>query len=81
MDRQTLKATLTKQHGFVDRDTLAALAADPDTRLSLILVRCGGCRFLAPAQDVAHLIRIIQNEKSEYVRDVSLPTDSELLAR
>lgn len=81
MVHPTVIDKLRTRMGFLDRDDLAMLASDPDTRLTLVLVRCGGCRFLAPAQDVAHLMRIIDNEKTDYVRDVSLPADSELLAK
>jgi len=53
-----------------DVDTLAA---HPEGRLTLVLVRCGGCRFLAPAQDVVTLVAIIDRDGTEYVRDLSLP--------
>ena len=42
-------------------------------RFTPLLVRCGGCRFTASAQDVEHLVAIITAEGSDYVRDVSLP--------
>jgi hypothetical protein len=41
-----------------------------------VLVRCGGCRFLCGAQDVAHLIAIITADARDYVRDVSLPAEA-----
>ena len=53
-----------------DVDTLAA---HPKGRLTLVLVRCGGCRFLTPAQDVVTLVAIIGRDGTEYVRDLSLP--------
>ena len=43
------------------------------SRLEPLLVRCDGCRFTAPAQDVAHLIEIIERDGADYVRDVSFP--------
>ena len=58
--------------GFLRDTEVAALAADPVTRLQQVLVRCGGCRFTCAAQDVAHLIAIIERDKTDYVRDVSL---------
>lgn len=69
----TLRRITTETHGFLRADDLRTLAADPDTRLTPVLVRCGGCRFTCPAQDAAHLIDIITRERSDYVRDVSLP--------
>jgi len=63
----------TRYYGFLHADILAAVAADPATRFTLLLVRCGGGRFLAPAQDVPHFMAIIGHEESDYVRDVSLP--------
>ncbi len=60
------------QGGFLREPEVAMLAADPSTRLQPLLVRCGGCRFTAPAQDVLHLIRLVEATGEEYVRDVSL---------
>lgn len=62
--------------GFLDDTEIAVLAADPTHRLTLVLVRCGRSRFVAPAQDVAHLISIIaaDPEHRDYVRDCSLWT-------
>jgi hypothetical protein len=59
--------------GFVLDTDVALIAADPATRLQLLLVRCGGGRFLAPAQDVAHFIDIIEENGRDHVRDVSIP--------
>ena len=59
--------------GFLTSAAVDGIAADPATRLVPLLVRCGGCRFTAPAQDVAHLVAIITHEGTDYVRDVSLP--------
>lgn len=58
--------------GFLSETDVAALAGDPVSRLWPVLVRCGGCRFTAPAQDIKHLIEIVTREKSDYVRDVAL---------
>jgi len=70
---QVLEFVRRERSGFLVDADVAAIAADPATRLELLLVRCGGCRFLAPADQVAHLLRIIVREGSDYVRDVSLP--------
>ena len=40
-------------------------------RLCPVVVRCGGCRFVAGAQDVPHLIACIK-AGGDYVRDVSI---------
>jgi hypothetical protein len=48
------------------------VAAD---RLQLCLVRCNACRFTTYAQDVAHLVAIIEASQKDYVRDVSLMLD------
>lgn len=66
-------AAARTQHGFLTAEQVRAVAADPNTRLHGLLVRCGGCRFTAPAQDIAHLIAIIEASGQDYVRDVSLP--------
>lgn len=73
--------------GFLTPAEVEGIAADRRTRLTLLLVRCGKCRFLAPAQDVAHLIALVESghytgrdegegqrpeEITDYVRDVSL---------
>lgn len=63
--------------GFLSEEDVAAIAMDETTRLTLLLVRCGGGRFLAPAQDVAHFITAIEASGRDYVRDVSIPAGSE----
>lgn len=40
-------------------------------RLCLLVARCGGCRFMCPAQDLAFLIKAIE-KAGDYVRDVSV---------
>jgi hypothetical protein len=62
-----------EQYGFLDPDQVRWLAEDHKYRLTMLLVRCGACRFTAPAQDVQHLIDIITDDGRDYVRDVSLP--------
>jgi hypothetical protein len=58
--------------GFLTEADVAQLASAASSRLWPVLVRCGGCRFTAPVQDIKHLIGIITREKSDYVRDVAL---------
>ena len=63
--------------GFLSAEEVQALASDSIDRLTMLLVRCAGCRFMAPAQDVAHLIRLVEsgtdNGTTDHVRDVSFP--------
>lgn len=40
-------------------------------RLTPVLVRCGGGRFTAPAQDVNHFLEMVR-KSDDYVRDISL---------
>lgn len=42
-------------------------------RLTRLLVRCGNGRFVAPAQDVAHFVKIINESGADHVRDISIP--------
>ena len=70
----TIEAVLQQvvhNHGFLSPADVRSVAESD--RLRLLLVRCGNCRFLCPAQDVDHILAIIQKEGSDYVRDVSLP--------
>ena len=69
-------AELYHRHGcgcLTTADMPELIAVD---RLRLCLVRCGGGRFIAPAQDVPHFVDIITREDSDYVRDVSLSVDA-----
>ena len=59
-------------YGFLTRGELAVLAADRSYRLQLVLGRCGGCRFICPAQDAGHLFEIIGRDGRDYVRDVAV---------
>jgi hypothetical protein len=70
-DLNEILAAAAKRHGFVTLPEVAVIAeAD---RLRLLLIRCGGCRFLCSAQYVTHLIACIE-AGGDYVRDISLPT-------
>lgn len=57
---------------FLREPDVATIAADPQTRLTPLLVRCERCRFTAPAQDVAHIIASLKRA-GDAVRDVSIP--------
>lgn len=71
--RLVLERVQRERYGFLLDHEIEMVAADPRTRLQLLLVRCGCGRFLAPAQDVAHYISIIERDGVDYVRDVSIP--------
>ena len=74
--RMALLRARRQQYGFLNEQDVAAVARDESTRLTLLLVRCGAGRFLAPAQDVAHFIEAIEKGGLDYVRDVSIPADT-----
>ncbi len=87
--RDTMRIAREHACGFLTEAQVAAIAADPETSLTLLLVRCGGGRFLAPADQVQHFIDIIEQhaeyvsyrtdrttKMSDYVRDVSLPAQN-----
>ena len=80
--RDIMAQATRERFGFLTSNELAEIAADDETRLAGLLVRCGCGRFLAPAQDVEHFIEIIRRHAeleeepgrgSDYVRDVSVP--------
>ena len=83
-DPEVLKANVLRERcGFLSSAEVAQLAAHPSSRLWPLLVRCGGCRFVAAAQDVRHLIALVESGRDgdgcagdgsgDYVRDVSFP--------
>lgn len=62
-----------KQTGyFITDDGLKELIEI--NRLAPLLVRCGGCRFVAGAQYIEFLIKAVEG-MGDYVRDVSVPLD------
>ncbi len=69
---RTLTAVTSSPYKWISEDQVSLLAGDPDTRLTPILIRCGACRFTAPAQNVAHVIAALE-AAGDYVRDASLP--------
>ncbi len=77
--QQLIDYSRANKGGFLNEKDLQTIAADPATRLSQVIVRCGGGRFQCAAQDVQHFVRIIEEHASrpdavgDYVRDVSLP--------
>lgn len=63
-----IKAEAAKEGGFLSPQLLADLIQT--ARLYPVLVRCGGCRFVTPCQNVAHLTHCVE-AGGDYVRDVS----------
>lgn len=76
----TLFHAIRLQHGFLTDEQVASLAGRHSTRLTQVLVRCGGSRFTCSAQDAARLIAAVE-ASGDYVRDVSLPAGSPLWHR
>lgn len=65
------KHLLATNFGFIaSPDDLKKLIEE--SPLQPVLVRCGGGRFVCPAQCVDHFVKIINQEKSDYVRDISV---------
>lgn len=58
-------------HGFLTLNDVRVI--EKENRMMMLLVRCGNCRFLAPAQNIKWLIDIIERDGKEYVRDISIP--------
>ena len=58
------------EHGFYEGSEVKDLAKR--ARLTLVLVRCGGGRFLCPAQDAEHFTACVA-AGGDYVRDYSRP--------
>jgi hypothetical protein len=67
---ETVRRAREQQGSFLT-DADLTLLAEHD-RLRPVLVRCGGGRFTAPAQDVRHFAAIIAAEGTDHVRDWSL---------
>ena len=67
---KTIEKIKAEKNGFVMDDEIDQIVHE--NRLHPCLVRCGGGRFTAPAQDVAHFIAIIERDGHDYVRDVFL---------
>lgn len=71
-----LQVLKPERFGFMRADELAVIAGHTETHLTPVLIRCGGCRFMATAQDAQHLIDIVQRDGEDYVRNVSFPADT-----
>lgn len=67
----TLANEIEAQGGFITDVQLTELVKILPNML--LLVRCGAGRFLTAANSTKHFVDIIERDKQDYVRDVSLP--------
>ena len=66
-----IEKLLKEKMGFItSAEELKSVIAE--NRMQLCIVRCGGGRFLCPAQDAEHFMDIVNKEGSDYVRDISI---------
>ena len=72
--KEYLERICRENGGWLTESDVEALRLDPNHRLQSCLVRCGGCRFTAPAQDVKFLIECVE-KNGDYVRDVCIPAN------
>ncbi len=61
---------IDNQKGFIIGDQLDDLAMLMPSQQ--VLIRCSNGRFICTADNARHFIIIIQNENSDYVRDISM---------
>ncbi len=70
----TLRRAQREDYGFLPATAVDIVAADPQTRLFMLLIRWHEGRALVPAQDVERLIASAGNGPDGWnVRDVSIP--------
>ena len=65
-----IEKIIENEWGFISVDMLDKVIEE--NRLHPCIVRCGNGRFVCPAQDVSHFIKIIERDGTDYIRDVSL---------
>ena len=68
----TIAEHINTNYGFITESDLPDIIRE--NRLQPLLVRCGGGRFIVPAQDLQHFIDIIERDGQDYIRDVSIYT-------
>ena len=61
-------------YGYLTANDIGALASHPDTRLTQVLIRAGGCRLTCAAQDAHHIAECLL-AGGDYVRDISFPVE------
>lgn len=69
-----IEKILDEEMGFISLLMLDKIIEE--NRMHPCLVRCGSGRFMCPAQDVRHFVKIIQRDGCDYVRDISLQRSS-----
>jgi hypothetical protein len=61
------------QMTFLNNEDIAEV--EKIDRMMMVLVRCGNGRFICPVQNVKWFCDIIDKEGTDYVRDVSFPSN------
>ena len=69
----TLAKKIDNQGTFLSNEDIKEV--EKIDRMMLVLVRCGNGRFLCPVQNAIHFCNIIDKEGTDYVRDVSFPSN------
>ncbi len=70
------------EYGFLSADDVRVLVEVPEFSGLQCLIRCGCVRPVVRLDDVSDLVKIITNEGSDYVRDVSFTVAAlEVLSR
>ena len=69
---ELVQTQIIERHGFLVDGDLARLTKCGH-RLTQVLVKCGGVRFMAAVQDAAHIINAIE-AAGDYVQDVRIIT-------
>ncbi len=69
----TLANKINAQHIFLTNEDIAEV--EKIDRMMMVLVRCGNGRFVCPVQNVLHFCNIIDKEGTDYVRDLSFPSN------
>ncbi len=65
-----IQKAVSKKMGFItDNELPKVISENP---MQGLLIRCGGGRFITQAQDAKHFIDIIERDKTDFIRDVSI---------
>jgi hypothetical protein len=72
MNKQLAEFIMSLPFGFMTDSAHLERLISLD-RMFLVLVRCGNGRFLTPAQNVEHFVKLINDSKVDHVRDCSIP--------
>lgn len=65
--KRVIDSAKAESYGFLSTEDVQAIANDPETRLSLLLVRCGGGRFMAPADQALRFCNLIESTENATV--------------